>query len=285
MSHFSNILRPANGKSSEASSRLFSGMVLGVFVLAFSVVWLKSIRVLVLPGDSGWPEAFLVIALVLTTLFSAARQLPAQNVLLAAFIIAAISGTTHAIGALCGIPFGPYSYSEAAGPQILNFLPGQVPLPWCVPLIWVGLVLTARGVGRLILRPWRKSRLYGFRLIGVTAALVVMFDFGLEPYASRVNLFWIWQPTKFHFLWYGASPGNFLGWLVTVLVILAFVTPVLINKSHQKFPTDYQPLIVWVLLNVLMASALATHQLWPAVAVVSVAGLAAAVMAVRGARW
>jgi len=65
-------------------------------------------------------------------------------------------------------------------------------------------ILNSRGVARLILRPWRKTRRYGFWLIGLTAALALVFDLGLEPFATRVKSYWLWSPTKLGLSWYGA---------------------------------------------------------------------------------
>ena len=268
-----------SGKTLAGSSQLFHRIFFTLFLVAVALVGLATFNILVLPGNSGWLAALLVVTTMVTTMVSVARQLPAQNVLLAAVIIAAIAGTVQAIGALSGIPFGPYLYTEAAGPKFFDVL------PWCVPVVWIIVLLNARGVARLILRPWRKSRLYGFRLIGVTAALALAFDFGLEPFAMQVNHYWLWQPTKLALLWHGTPPSNFLGWLVTALVVLAFATPVMINKSHKKFPSDYHPLIVWMLLNVLFAIATANHQLWLAAGFIGLTGLVVTVLAVRGARW
>ena len=267
------------GKAPAGSSQFFHRIFLVLFLVAFAVVGLNTVNVLALASNSGWMEALLVVTTAVTTLVSLARQLPAQNVLLASVIIAAIAGTVQAIGALSGIPFGPYLYTAAAGPKIFTVL------PWFVPVVWIIVLLNARGVARLILRPWRKSRLYGFRLIGATAALALAFDFGLEPFATQANHYWLWQPTKLALLWHGTPPSNFLGWLVTALVILAFVTPVMINKSHKKFPSDYHPLIVWVLLNLLFATGAAAHQLWLAAGFIGLTGVVVMVLAIRGARW
>lgn len=250
-----------------------------LFLAAFVGMGLNAMNVPALSGVCGWLAALLVFTAGVTTLVSVSRQLPVQNVLLAAAIIAAIAGTSQAFGVITGIPFGPYLYTEAAGPKLFKVL------PWSIPVIWIIVLLNARGVARLILRPWRKSRLYGFRLIGVTAVLAVVFDLGLEAFATRVNGFWLWQPTKLPLAWLGTPPSNFLGWLVTALLVLAFVTPVMINKSHQKFPSDYQPLTVWILLNLLFVTGAASHQLWLACGVIGVATTVTAVMAIRGARW
>ena len=275
----STIAAANSGKSAVNAGPTLHWIFCTLFLAAFAFVWLNTLNVLALTGNPGWPGALMVFTALATTLVSLSRQLPGQNVLLAAAIITGIAGTLQALGAITGIPFGPYLYMDAAGPKFLEVL------PWSIPVVWIIVLLNARGVARLILRPWRKSRLYGFRLIGVTAALTLVFDFGLEPFATQVNHYWQWQPTKLALLWHGTPPSNFLGWLVTALLVLAFATPVMINKSHQKFPSDYHPLIVWLLLSLLFATGAATHQLWLAAGFILLSGLITAIMAVRGARW
>jgi len=261
------------------AAKPLQGFFLALFLISFLIVCLKTLLPLSIPGTPGWEEAVLVITATATTLFALSRQLPAQNVFLAAGIIAAIAGTVQAIGALSGIPFGPYVYTEAAGPKIFHVL------PWSIPFVWIVILFNARGVARLILRPWRKGRLYGFRLMAVTAALTLAFAFGLEPFATQARHYWLWQPTKLGWLWQGAPPSNFLGWLVTALLVLAFVTPTLINKSHKKFPPDYHPLIVWLLLGLLFATGELKHQLWVAATGLVITSVVVAFLAIRGARW
>jgi len=86
-------------------------------------------------------------------------------------------------------------------------------------------------VGRLILRPWRKVKNYGFWLIGLTALLAVAFDLALEPFAWHVKHFWLWQPTRLSVTWQGTTLLNFIGWAFVSLLILAFATPSLIRKQ------------------------------------------------------
>jgi uncharacterized membrane protein len=235
-----------------------------------------------LPGKPGWPEALLVVTTLLATLASLARQLPVQNVLLAAAIIGGVGGVAHGVGAVTAIPFGPYGYTDAAGPKFFNTL------AWAMPALWVIIVLNSRGVARLILRPWRKLRNYGFWLIGITAGLGVLFDLALEPFASaQTTRFWLWLPTKFPYTWQTMPLTNSLGWLVVSLLILAFATPPLINKQtrSRKVPPDFHPLAVWLAGLALFATSAVVHQVWAAAGFCAVIAVVTTVFALRGARW
>jgi hypothetical protein len=170
---------------------------------------------------------------------------------------------------------------ETAGPKLFNSL------AWPMPMIWIIAVLNARGVGRLILRPWRKLRNYGFWLIALTAALVVLFDLALEPFATVATPCWRWMPTKFPYTWHGAPLVNFPVWLFVTVLILAFTTPALINKQSRsrKQPPDYHPLAVWLLVFTLFAACAIQSRLWSVAALSVATGLLTLVLAVRGARW
>src|ERR1041385_659343 len=254
-------------------------VLFGLFLIAFALVWARVWLATSLLGAARWPEGLLVVLTVGTTLVSLTRQLPGQNVILAAGIIAVIGGGVESLDARTGIPFGPCEYTDNIGPELFRSV------RWVVPMEWVAVVLTARGVRRLMLRPWRKTKTYGFWLIGVTAALIVLLDLGLQPFATRVKELWDWQPTKLPLDWYSAPWVNFVGRGVTAVLILAFATPCLINKKSSKRPPDYHPLVVWLLLNLLFATGAAAHQLWAAVAVIVAGSGVVAVFAVRGARW
>ncbi len=255
-------------------------VLFGLFVAQSAVVCARLCTPWPLLGNARWPEGLLLILTAATLIASLTRHLPGQNVMLAAIIIAFIGGAAQSLGALTGVPFGPYVYTDHMGQQLFP------PMPWAVPIVWVTAVLVSRGVARLILRPWRRTSTYGFRLIGLTLLLVLLLDVGWEVFATRVKQYWFWQPTKLPFDWYGAPVTNFLGWAVTTLLILAFATPCLINKKPvSQPPPDYSPLTVWVLLNLLFATGAAAYRLWPAVGVIALISIVLTVFAVRGARW
>jgi hypothetical protein len=67
--------------------------------------------------------------------------------------------------------------------------------------------------------------------------------------------------------------------------MLGFATPSLINKKRVKSPADYFPLVMWLLLNLLLAVGAGLHQLWLAVAVIAVGSVVVAVFAIKGVRW
>jgi len=245
-----------------------------VFVLVLAALFTP----LKLPGKPGWLEALLLLLAAAGTVTALARRLPLQNVLLATFVIAVIGGAIHALGAITSIPFGPFTFiSTAAGEELFKTL------PWSIPLIWVAAILNSRGVARLILRPWRKIGTYGFWLMGLTAALTVLFDFAFEPFASRVKHYWLWTPTKFPATWQGAPLSNFLGWLVVSLLIVVFIAPSLINKQPGKGNSpDFHPFAIWLGAILFFGIACAQHGLLSAAMADGIVAAVITVFAIRG---
>ncbi len=269
---------PSGAKTRSLAAKVHP-ILFGLFLVQFTLVWLNLWTLFPGFGDARWPNGLLLALAAAATLTSLARQLPAQNVMLASIIIAFLGGTVQTFGALTGMPFGPYLYMDDIGPRLFG------PLPWAVPVIWLIAILCARGVGRLILRPWRKTRSYGFWLMGLTVALAVLFDLGLEPFATRVKQFWFWNPTHAWLYWYSTPWVNFLGWAGTAVLILGFATPSLINKKPVSQPPDYHPLVIWLLVNTLFVTGAIAHQLWVAAVVIVTHSVITAVFAIRGGCW
>ena len=271
------------GKTRETTStdplKIVSPALLGLFLIVAAFLIAQQFAFFQLPAAGGiWNTALLLLALA-ATLASLCKQLPAQNVLLAVVIIGVISGGIHALGSITGIPFGPVTYTPEGGVRLFTAL------SWFAPLLWITIILSSRGVARLILRPWRKLRVYGYWLMGITTLLVLIFDLGLEPFATRVRHYWIWGQTKIAIDWYGTPLSNFLGWLVTTLLILAFATPALMKKKPAKSGTDYAPIIIWLSLNLLFIAGALSQRMTLAAIVSAIACLAVIPFAVRGARW
>lgn len=229
---------------------------------------------------AGQLDITLIVLAAVGTLVSLWRQLPLQNVLLAAFGTAAIGGGLSALGARIGLPFGPFIFASGLGTVFYKSL------PWTMPLIWLIVIFNSRGVARLILRPWRKNKTYGYRVIGLTAILVLLFDVALDPFASRVKHFWLWSATALKLTWENAPLVNFFTWAAVTLLILLVVTPALIvKKPRVKGMRHYHPLCVWLGGLVIFGTGCAINGIWPPVFADAAMGLVVATFSVRGAMW
>jgi uncharacterized membrane protein len=270
--------RPASA-GAEKMKAWFHWLLVALFAAAFVLVLAMDGLAFNLPGQPDWPEALLLLLATVSTITALARQLPLQNVLLATFVIALVGGAVHALGVTMGIPFGSFLFGVDAGPQLFKTL------PWAMPFIWIVAVLNSRGVVRLILRPWRKLRSYGFWLIGLTATLTMLFDLAFDPFASRVKHYWLWLPTKLPVAWQGAPLLNFLSWAAVTLLMLMLVTPALINKNPARRTPDFHPLAVWLGAILLFGIVSAEHRMWLPVVLDGAMVVLAATFAIRGGRW
>jgi putative membrane protein len=261
------------------ASKSGQNVLLGAFLIGVGIMIARALARVPLPFPEGILESVVLSLAFVTTLTSLSGQLPVQNVLLAAVIIGVIGGGIQLAGSLTGIPFGPVVYTHDAGPQLFSSM------SWAVPFVWIVAILNARGVARLIMRPWRKLRIYGYWVIGLTAILALLFDSGLEPYATRFNHYWFWRSTKMSINWYGTPFTNFLGWVLTALLVLAFSTPSLMKKKPSKSKLNYHPLVVWIAMNVLFIAASLSQHFWLAAATNTAALILVTAFAVRGANW
>ncbi len=262
---------PEAGQAPHYVHWILTGLLGAVFLT--DLLWLN---------HGAFLDAALLALAALVSITALNRQMPLQNVLLAVGITAVVGSVAHGLSALQGVgmPFGPIFFHEACGPQILDAV------PWPIPLLWIVALFSSRGTARVILRPWRKLKSYGYWLIGLTAVLTMVFDVALEPYAVSSHHLWSWQLTKIPMTWYGVSPLNFISWAMVALLILAFATPTLIKKKPgSRTPLDLNPLILWLGAVVLFAAGCAQAALWPAVVVDGVVALLILALAIPGARW
>jgi uncharacterized membrane protein len=250
------------------------------FLLAFLLVFARLCLSVSSFSQARWPEGLLLVLATATTLFSLTRQLPGQNVLLASLVVALAAGTVESLNSVVGIPLGPCVYGERIGRQLFYVL------PWPVPLIWLVTLLNSRGLARLVLLPWRHGRNYGWWLLAFTVLLTVLFDFGLQPFATKFEHYWAWKPTRLPTDWYGAPWVSFLGRGVAMLVLAAFVTPLLLNKKPVRPPPDYYPVVVWSSLNLLFFTGAVAGRLWAAAVLIGLGTLLATGLAIRaGTCW
>lgn len=218
-----------------------------LFLLAAGFFGAKTIFAVPTLQHTNAPEVCLLLAATTAIVGSVSRTLPFQNVVWAALVIGGIGGLSQTVGTLASIPFGPFAFMDAAGARFGGIL------PWIVPFLWIVFVYASRGIARLILQPARNFPHFGFWLIGATALLSAVLDIGFDPWASGLKHFWIWESIRFPLLWHGTPITNFLGWFVTSLVAITFVTPMLLHKKPGPMPQEYGSLLIWISLAALFA--------------------------------
>lgn len=146
----------------------------------------------------------------------------------------------EAVGVATGVPFGAYSYSPALGAEVLG-VPAVIPLAWTM-MAYPAYVVAGRLVRRGVLR------------IPVAAWALASWDVFLDPQMVDAG-YWHWA-TPVHTL--PGIPevpaGNFLGWLVVCVVMMAVVEVALPRRRADR---DAVPvtLYLWTYFSSVLAHA------------------------------
>jgi uncharacterized membrane protein len=186
------------------------------------------------PLTDGTTRARLTVATVaLGYLLSVTHALLTRGPRTTAALVVVTTGgglAVEAIGVHTGLPFGAYDYSGALGPKVFG-VPFVIPLAWTWMAwpAWLAVVrLTGRGTGRIV-------------LAGLGLAT---WDVFLDPQMVAAGN-WTWaDPTPALPGVPGVPVGNYLGWLLVAVVMMALMAPLAGPAAHQPdgHPPGDQPM-------------------------------------------
>ena len=251
--------------------------------ITFLLAWLLHVALACfevrIPRGAGWLEAMLPVSAVATTLVGLGRWLPLQNIVAITATIGGIAFAMTWVSVQTGVPFGSVLFRDT------NSVPRPGHVPWWIPLMWVALVLNARGAARLVLRPWRDLPHFALLFLGVTCGLLLLFDVGLGPVATQDHGYWLWIGSSPGWSWRGVPLTNFFGWTVCSLLMVVFTFVWLAHKRPVALRPDYHPLVVWLLLVAWLAAGDAAVKAWDAFAVTVTSGLVVLMLAVKARNW
>ena len=148
-----------------------------------------------------------------------------------AIICLVVSNAIENLGVATGFPFGPYHYTDALGPK-LGYVPlmigpaylGVGYLSWVLATVLAGDVKRGAGAFTTFTTP----------LIG--AFIMVLWDLSMDPSASTVAQWWIWEQGGGFF---GVPLQNFLGWYLTVFAFMLIFAQYLRRRAPE--PALAQP--------------------------------------------
>lgn len=211
-----------------------------------------------------WLDAIVALLGLAVTLVALNRQLPLQNVLAAAFILYCLERAPVSPGKLAGLD--------------LHLNPGiQKVFPWIYPAAWAAVLLSARGIARLLLQPTRPR--YPISFVGLVVLLSTLFALGFEPFATHIRGYYTWPAPRAAGHWFGVPWYGFLAHAAVSALGLLAATPFLISKRPAPIRDSFQPVAVWILLNLLCLSGAIAHRLWPAVCLILLGNLLLPVLA------
>jgi putative membrane protein len=153
-----------------------------------------------LPAQFSWTGSAVIALYALAALGSELRSRPTGKPL-AAFAVLSIAlfGVEYA-GATTGIPFGSYSYTDVLGARVAG-------VPIAMALAWYVTVVSTWRIAQRLVGGTGGSRTLRVALLG--AVLTVLLDFALEPMASMVTRYWVWEggevPAMNYAAWFAFS--------------------------------------------------------------------------------
>jgi uncharacterized membrane protein len=213
--------------------------------------------------------ALTVTTVVLGYLLSVGHALLTRGGRTAAALVVVTTGgglAVEALGVATGWPFGAYAYSGDLGPKVAG-------VPWIIPLAWTWMAWPAW------LAAVRLTRSAPAR-IALAALGLAAWDLFLDPQMVGEG-YWTWvDPTPALPGVPGVPVGNYLGWLVVALVMMAGFAATAGPAAHRA--GDDAPmygLYLWTYASSILAHAaflgLPASALWGGLAMAPVAvGLA-----------
>ncbi len=121
------------------------------------------------------------------------------------------------VGTRTGLPFGRYVYTGALQPQVAG-------VPAIVPLAWFAMALPAREAAHAALGP----RSNPATRIALGSAALTAWDLFLDPQMVGEG-YWVWARRG---IYRGIPLGNFVGWFVTGVGVMAALELLLPPSDH-----------------------------------------------------
>jgi uncharacterized membrane protein len=163
-------------------------------VLFFFPFGLLFVGIGVLPREFSWTASFIIILSALATLLSELRFRGMGAAAADLLLIAGVLFIVEWVGVNTGIPFGRYRYTGALGLQIAG-------VPVAISFAWYATIVNAVRISQHV---WEGR---GFAVWLSAALITVSLDLVLEPMASLVQQYWIWEG--------GTVPiMNYVSWFV-----------------------------------------------------------------------
>jgi hypothetical protein len=113
----------------------------------------------------------------------------------------------------------------------------------------MAVLIASRQTAKVILRPWRREKPYGWILLGVAIGLAVLQTATLDPFGHRVMSWWAWEQPRTSLNWAGAPLTLFLDSAVLATVLLVLVTAWFIPKRPAGVTLDFEPVIIWLVMQ------------------------------------
>lgn len=185
---------PADGTRSSMDRALSWSVGASLFLFPFSLLFLGAG---LLPPGYGWTGTVTITLYALIMLGVEIRTAGAGPALATAGVVSAIFYSVEWIGMTTGFPFGRYEYTGVLTPLVAG-------VPVAIAAAWYSTLTATRRIALHLAAGTAQRRILTATLAGL---LTVALDLLLEPFASQVNGYWLWEGGRVPF-------QNYAAWLV-----------------------------------------------------------------------
>lgn len=240
-----------------AAASVFSGVAFGTFLIEpYPAFLLTPGNVKVLSFGLAFGGQLTVVAGAIAGIAFLATRIGWRATLPVFAVVFVLSLGAELAGTHTGFPFGPYGYTTRLGYKILDLVPFNIPTSWFYML--VGCLALC---GRLL--PTRDDNASKWWWAFMAGVFLTAWDVSMDPAMVKTQ-HWLWYipdnlrdagPVAWffgHALFYGMPLTNWLGWLLTGIVIarvaLAMVPPSV--WTREVAPSRF-PLVLYAVNGVL----------------------------------
>jgi uncharacterized membrane protein len=265
---------------------IFSGIAFATFLSPPFPTWLQApTNQKIMAFGFKWGGQTTVVFGALAGLLHAVARLGRGTAILTFIAGFGISLGSELLGTSTGLPFGPYSYTNQLGYKIFNLVPFNIPTSWFF-MLYCSLAIC----GRLLpTKDDSTSRWWWALIAGV---VLTAWDVSMDPaMVSSVHWLWhlpstegmpLWQNVLIGGHFYGMPLTNWLGWLLTGIVV-ARVMLMIVPPSRwasQVSPSGF-PLVLYGVNALLPLGICIGRGLWLAFVLGAIAMAIPLVLAVR----
>lgn len=248
---------------------IFSGLAFATFLSPPAPAWLLTpANQQITAFGFKWGGQTTVVFGALAGLLHSMGRLGKKSAILVFLASFSISLGSELLGTSSGLPFGPYSYTNQLGYKILGLVPFNIPTSWFF-MLYASLAIC----GRLL--PAKDDGLSRWWWALIAGLVLTAWDVSMDP-AMVASVHWLWHLPSLEGmpLWqniligghfYGMPLTNWLGWLLTGIVVarvmLAIVPPS--TWARKVSPSNF-PLGLYAVNAVLPLGICAGRGLWGA---------------------
>jgi len=185
------------GRPRSGMERLFFWSVAAaLFLFPFSLVFVAGGW---LPEGYGWTSTVSITLYALVMLGAEPRRGSARSAAVTAGTIGVTFFAVEWIGMNTGFPFGRYAYTDVLQPLVAG-------VPVAIAIAWYSTLMATERIGHWLAGDAPYTRI---RVAVLAGLLTLALDVVLEPFASFVNGYWLWEggrvPLQNYAAWFGLS--------------------------------------------------------------------------------